>query len=149
MLRLDPHLRAPSPRSRTPVLRRPLQRSPPTPGPRSPSPRHPASPARRSHSRVRAQAQTPPKRPTRRPHPRIQPRCMTAPGLDTPQVLHPPRAPTIRSSTSQQETAGLAPESSFDTPQATYGENFERLPALKRTYDPGNLFRLNQNIDPA
>ncbi len=30
-----------------------------------------------------------------------------------------------------------------------YGPNFERLVALKRRYDPRNLSRLNQNIDPS
>jgi FAD/FMN-containing dehydrogenase len=29
-----------------------------------------------------------------------------------------------------------------------YGENYERLVALKNQYDPANLFRLNQNITP-
>ena len=29
-----------------------------------------------------------------------------------------------------------------------YGENYERLVALKNQYDPANLFRLNQNIKP-
>jgi FAD/FMN-containing dehydrogenase len=30
----------------------------------------------------------------------------------------------------------------------SFGANHERLVALKRKYDPQNLFRLNQNIDP-
>lgn len=33
--------------------------------------------------------------------------------------------------------------------RAAYAENYERLAALKRKYDPTNLFQVNQNIKPA
>ncbi len=33
--------------------------------------------------------------------------------------------------------------------QATYGDNYGRLAKIKRKYDAGNLFRVNQNIRPA
>src|SRR6185437_3256551 len=32
--------------------------------------------------------------------------------------------------------------------KATYGDNYERLVDIKTTYDPTNLFQVNQNIKP-
>jgi FAD/FMN-containing dehydrogenase len=32
--------------------------------------------------------------------------------------------------------------------RASYGANYARLVTLKNTYDPTNLFRMNQNIQP-
>ena len=42
---------------------------------------------------------------------------------------------------------GLAEDPQFV--RAAFGHNYERLVGIKRKYDPTNLFRLNQNIDPA
>ena len=36
-----------------------------------------------------------------------------------------------------------------DRVKATYGDNYDRLAAIKTKYDPNNLFRVNQNIKPA
>ncbi len=33
--------------------------------------------------------------------------------------------------------------------QATYRDNFDRLASIKKKYDPGNFFRVNQNIPPS
>jgi FAD/FMN-containing dehydrogenase len=35
-----------------------------------------------------------------------------------------------------------------DRVRSAYGANFDRLAAIKQKYDPQNLFRLNQNIEP-
>jgi FAD/FMN-containing dehydrogenase len=41
------------------------------------------------------------------------------------------------------------PNDERDRVQAAYGANFARLAAIKAKWDPTNLFRMNQNIEPA
>jgi FAD/FMN-containing dehydrogenase len=36
----------------------------------------------------------------------------------------------------------------IDRVKATYRDNYDRLVAIKRKYDPNNFFRINQNISP-
>ena len=41
------------------------------------------------------------------------------------------------------------PEDEADRLPATWGPNYARLATIKAKYDPKNLFRVNQNIQPA
>lgn len=41
------------------------------------------------------------------------------------------------------------PSGDEDRVRSAYGDNCERLASIKRRYDRGNLFRLNQNIMPS
>ena len=41
------------------------------------------------------------------------------------------------------------PAAETQTASAAYGENASRLAAVKKQYDPGNLFRRNQNVQPS
>ena len=42
----------------------------------------------------------------------------------------------------------LGEEEGEDPVASAYGPNYERLRSLKNTYDPTNLFHMNQNITP-
>jgi FAD/FMN-containing dehydrogenase len=41
------------------------------------------------------------------------------------------------------------PSTRARTGRASYGEHYDRLAAIKGKYDPNNLFRVSQNIEPA
>ncbi|MET7594786.1 FAD-binding oxidoreductase [Streptomyces sp. NPDC005481] len=43
----------------------------------------------------------------------------------------------------------LGADEGGDRVRATYGDHYDRLAAVKRAYDPHNLFHVNQNIEPA
>ena len=40
------------------------------------------------------------------------------------------------------------PDATDEIFHANYGRNYERLVGIKNQYDPGNLFRLNANVEP-
>jgi FAD/FMN-containing dehydrogenase len=54
----------------------------------------------------------------------------------------------LASSTAESSYVNYLAHDDVDRVRGAYGPNWERLVQLKRRYDPGNLFRLNHNIDP-
>jgi len=56
-------------------------------------------------------------------------------------AVHPHSAPGAYINFMMEEGSGRI--------EATYGENYARLRQVKARYDLHNLFRVNQNIEPA
>jgi len=54
----------------------------------------------------------------------------------------------LRPHTSDRAYVNYLAADESDRVRAAYGPNYDRLVEVKRKYDPDNLFRLNQNIDP-
>ena len=77
--------------------------------------------------------------PTGRTRPRPTP---TSAGRATSSPPPSRSAPARPTSTSR----ALGDEPGFV--RAAFGDTWDRLVEVKRRYDPGNLFRLNQNVDP-
>ena len=72
------------------------------------------------------------------------------PALDTPSIAW---ARSVWRATETYAAAGayvnFMTQDEQDRVRAAYGTNYERLAAVKAKYDPGNRFRVNQNIVPA
>ena len=66
---------------------------------------------------------------------------ITAWARDYWDAVHPYAAPGAYVNFMMEEGAGRI--------EATYGDNYSRLRQVKARYDPDNLFRVNQNIQPA
>ena len=56
---------------------------------------------------------------------------------------------TLKPHIADRAYTNYLPADEHDQVRRAYGVNYERLVDAKRRYDPKNLFRLNQNIDPS
>jgi Berberine and berberine like len=56
---------------------------------------------------------------------------------------------TERIAAGRRITREALTEEEGDRVAAAYGPNYDRLAQIKKQYDPGNLFHLNQNIKPS